>query len=85
MSLIFGAIGSLVVSFFGRILLISALKKLHIANSSNTTLHESQVETKPKEILLGVEQENIEDSSLQANLDAVANGPKVSKDQVKIK
>jgi len=74
MSLVFGAIGSLVFSFFGRILLTSALRKVQnsqaLVSPNSSTSHEI-VAGKSK--TLSENNDSVINSSVKANLAAVAN------------
>jgi hypothetical protein len=77
MSLVFGAIGSVVFSFFGRILLTSALRKVQNSQaliSPNSSSSHEIVAGKSK--ALGESNDPVLDSSVKANLAAVANDPK---------
>ena len=77
MSLVFGAVGSLVFSFFGRILLTSALKKVQssqaLVNSNPSASHDN-IASKSK--ALSVSNDSVLNSSVKANLAAVANDSK---------
>ena len=77
MSLLFGAIGSLVISFFGRILLTTALRKVQssqaLVNSNPPASHET-VASKGK--VLSDNNDSVLNSSVKANLAAVANDSK---------
>ena len=76
MSLVFGAIGSLVFSFFGRILLTSALKKVQssyaLVNSNPSASNDNVASSKD----LSVSNDSVLNSSVKANLAAVANDSK---------
>ena len=77
MSLVFGAIGSVVFSFFGRILLTSALRKVQNSQalvSPNSSASHEIVAGKSK--ALGENNDSVLDSSVKANLAAVANDSK---------
>ena len=77
MSLVFGAIGSVVFSFFGRILLTSALRKVQdsqtLASPNSSVSHKTAVDTGKS---LGRENDSVLNSSVKANLAAVANDSK---------
>jgi hypothetical protein len=77
MSLVFGAIGSVVFSFFGRILLTSALRKVQdsqaLASPNSSVSHKTGVDTGKS---LGRENDSVLNSSVKANLAAVANDSK---------
>jgi hypothetical protein len=79
MSLVFGAIGSVVFSFFGRILLTSALRKVQNSQaliSPNSSASHEIVAGKSKASGEGNDSDSVLDSSVKANLAAVANDSK---------
>lgn len=79
-SLLSGAIGSLVFSSFGRIILISALKKVQNSQSgtsSSPALSKRQIDG--EEPFLGKQKDPAIDSSVRANLEAVAKNSKSMK------
>ena len=80
MSLLFGAIGSLVFSSFGRIILISALKKVQDSQSGiPSSSSSSNRKIDGEEPSFAKHKDPAIDSSMKANLEAVAKSSKSMK------